>query len=74
MTKVMGMSPRWMPIEYLFDTQVSEKTDIWSLGCILFYVCSFGVEPWSSVKNEMLIGGKMEAGVSFFNDVKGKAE
>jgi serine/threonine protein kinase len=63
-----------MPLEYVIEGQVSQKTDIWSLGCLMFYIFTNGVEPWSSVKNFTGMVESLENKVSFFADVKGKTE
>ena len=38
LSKLVGMSPRWLPKEYVLDSSVSAKTDVWSLACIMFFV------------------------------------
>jgi serine/threonine protein kinase len=50
-TQILGFSERWMPFEYLIDDNVSPKTDVWSLGCLIFFLFSFGHLPWSKCKN-----------------------
>ena len=39
-TTLQGMSPYWMPQEYVKDSLISKKTDIWSLGCLFFFIFS----------------------------------
>jgi serine/threonine protein kinase len=50
-TEILGFSERWMPYEYIHAETVSTKTDVWSLGCLIFYVFSHGHLPWSKCKN-----------------------
>jgi serine/threonine protein kinase len=46
-TNILGFSKRWMPYEYIHDKTVSPKTDVWSLGCLIFFLFSLGHNPWS---------------------------
>jgi serine/threonine protein kinase len=50
-TQILGYCERWMPCEYLQDDTVSRKTDVWSLGCLIFYLFSGGQLPWTKCKN-----------------------
>jgi serine/threonine protein kinase len=49
-TQILGFSERWMPYEYICDETISPKTDVWSLGCLIFYLFSRGHLPWSKCK------------------------
>jgi serine/threonine protein kinase len=51
-TELWGISKIWMPYEYLHAKTVSPKTDVWSLGCLIFYLLSHGNLPWSKCQNK----------------------
>jgi serine/threonine protein kinase len=38
-----------MPFEYMQKNTVSSKTDVWSIGCIIFFIFSGGKLPWTTV-------------------------
>lgn len=66
----MKKSRAWMPQEYLFENLSTEKTDVWSLGCLMFYILTGGVQPWSRVQVEDIITVKMYQKENFFENVK----
>jgi serine/threonine protein kinase len=53
-TEIFGISEVWMPREYLHEESVSPKTDVWSLGCVIFYIYSRGHKPWELAKANMV--------------------
>jgi serine/threonine protein kinase len=50
-TQILGSTERWMPYEYNNTDTVSPKTDVRSLGCLIFYVFSNGHLSWSKCRN-----------------------
>ena len=50
------------------------KTDIWSLGCLMFYIFTEGVEPWSAQLETDDVKKQIKKKANFFADVKGKQE
>ena len=68
-TLQIGRSPRWMPVEYIEGSQISSKTDVWSLGCIMFYVFTNGTQPWNSATDNNAVMGRLNKKEDFFKDV-----
>jgi serine/threonine protein kinase len=45
--KASSVNIKWLPRELIVDENVNQSNDVWSLGCILFYILSWGGEPWN---------------------------
>lgn len=51
-TGIFGYNERYSPWELLeLKPQISTKSDIWSLGCVIFYIFT-GEHPFVKVNND----------------------
>ncbi|KRX04754.1 Protein kinase-like domain [Pseudocohnilembus persalinus] len=64
-TSIIGQTIRYMPHEYQSEV-VSHKTDIWSLGCIFYFIFS-EQEPWSGCTN-LQIAKRLNEKCDFFQN------
>ena len=48
-TVALGLSERFAPYEIHNGSKVSKKSDIWSLGCIIYFIFT-GNKPWPDPK------------------------
>lgn len=46
------MPVRWMPVEAIFEDELSTKSDVWSFGIFIWEVFSQGELPYSEVDND----------------------
>jgi len=70
---------RWMAIESIRDRIFTSKTDIWSLGVVIWEIFTFGATPYETLSNDKILdylleGGRLENSHSipkiFWNMVK----
>ena len=47
----MGRYIRYNSPEYILEEEVSLKTDVWSLGTVLFELYT-GIEPWKGLNSK----------------------
>merc|ERR1719342_941259 len=48
----MKLPVRWTPVEAIRHQRYSEKSDVYSMGVVLWEMFTFGEEPWGNLSNE----------------------
>jgi serine/threonine protein kinase len=69
-TQILGSTERWMSYEYNYTDTVSPKTDVWSLGCLIFYVFSNGNLPYSKCRDGSEVAACIKEKKDFFDCVE----
>eukprot|EP00116_Pleurobrachia_bachei_P007096 sb/3467358/ len=46
---------RWTPVEAIRHRRYSEKSDVYSMGVVLWEMFTFGEEPWGNLTNEQVL-------------------